>query len=76
MVESLHLAGENGVERQFICFEFGAYHHQISYTSTTELLFALSTIYHLRVIERLWGSRKYGVGYASTPRNKPYKIFV
>lgn len=31
------------------------------YTNSTEVLFAAMTLYQLRVIERLWGSRKFAV---------------
>ena len=31
------------------------------YTNSTELLFATMTLYHLRIIERLWGERKFAV---------------
>ena len=34
---------------------------QTAYTNSTEVLFASMTFYHLRVIERLWGSRKFVV---------------
>ena len=34
---------------------------QICYVNSTELLFAAMTLYHLRIIERLWGSRKFAV---------------
>lgn len=34
---------------------------QLCYTNSTEVLFAAMTVYQLRVIERLWGSRKFGV---------------
>ena len=34
---------------------------QLCYTNSTELLFAAMTIYHMRVIERLWGSSKFTV---------------
>ncbi|KAK3168642.1 hypothetical protein OEA41_005090 [Lepraria neglecta] len=34
---------------------------QTCYTNSTELLFAAMTIYHVRIIERLWGSRKFAV---------------
>ena len=34
---------------------------QICYTNSTEVLFADMTFYHLRVVERLWGSRKFAV---------------
>lgn len=34
---------------------------QMLYTNSAELLFAAVTLYHLRVVERLWGSRKFGV---------------
>ncbi|PGH18604.1 hypothetical protein AJ79_00383 [Helicocarpus griseus UAMH5409] len=33
---------------------------QVCYTNSTEVLFAATLLYHLRVIERLWGSRKFG----------------
>jgi hypothetical protein len=36
--------------------------YQLCYTNSTEVLFAAMTIYNMRVIERLWGSRKYAVG--------------
>ncbi|KAJ9618660.1 hypothetical protein H2203_008864 [Taxawa tesnikishii (nom. ined.)] len=32
---------------------------QLCYTNSTEVLFAAMTLYQLRVIERLWGSRKF-----------------
>lgn len=32
---------------------------QLAYTSSTELLFAAAIIYQLRVLERIWGSRKF-----------------
>ncbi|KAL8639737.1 MAG: hypothetical protein Q9228_003260 [Teloschistes exilis] len=32
---------------------------QSCYNNSTELLFAVMTLYHLRVVERLWGSRKF-----------------
>ncbi|RDL41131.1 Rhomboid-like protein [Venustampulla echinocandica] len=33
--------------------------YQLCYTNSTEVLFAAMTLYNLRVVERLWGSRKY-----------------
>ena len=39
---------------------------QICYVNSTELLFAAMTLYHLRIIERLWGSRKFAVGLRSS----------
>jgi len=33
----------------------------LAYTNSTEVLFAAMTLYQLRVIERLWGSRKFAV---------------
>jgi len=33
--------------------------YQLCYTNSTEVLFAAMTLYNMRVIERLWGSRKY-----------------
>jgi hypothetical protein len=35
--------------------------YQFCYTNSTEVLFAAMTFYNMRVIERLWGSRKYAV---------------
>lgn len=32
---------------------------QLAYTSSTELLFSAAIVYQLRVLERLWGSRKF-----------------
>ena len=32
---------------------------QLAYTSSTELLFSTALLYQFRVLERLWGSRKY-----------------
>lgn len=34
---------------------------QACYTNATEVLFASMTFYQLRVVERLWGSRKFAV---------------
>ena len=31
------------------------------YTNSTEVLFAAMTLYQMRIIERLWGSRKFAV---------------
>jgi len=39
---------------------------QLCYTNSTEVLFAAMTLYQLRVIERLWGSRKFAVRSLST----------
>ena len=38
---------------------------QSCYNNSSELLFGVMTFYHLRVIERLWGSRKFAVGEPS-----------
>lgn len=35
---------------------------QLCYTNSTEVLFASMALYQLRVLERLWGSRKFAVG--------------
>lgn len=35
---------------------------QLCYTNSSEVLFAVITLYNMRVVERLWGSRKYAVG--------------
>ncbi|KAK8165378.1 hypothetical protein BKA80DRAFT_271217 [Phyllosticta citrichinensis] len=39
---------------------------QLCYANSTEVLFAAMTFYHLRVIERLWGSRKFASFLLST----------
>jgi hypothetical protein len=36
---------------------------QLAFTNSTEVLFGAMTFYQLRVIERLWGSRKFAVRY-------------
>ncbi|KAI0136948.1 hypothetical protein BJ170DRAFT_677809 [Xylariales sp. AK1849] len=33
--------------------------YQLCYTNSTEVLFAAMTLYNLRIVERMWGSRKY-----------------
>lgn len=44
---------------------------QLAYSNSAEVLFAAMTIYQLRVIERLWGSKKFAVGRAPRkPTNK------
>lgn len=35
--------------------------YQLCYTNSGETLFACMVLYHLRSIERLWGSRKFAV---------------
>lgn len=35
--------------------------YQLCYTNSTEVLFAAISLYNLRAIERMWGSRKYAV---------------
>lgn len=35
--------------------------YQLCYTNSAEVLFAAMSLYNLRSIERLWGSRKYAV---------------
>jgi hypothetical protein len=36
--------------------------YQLCYTNSSEVLFASMTLYNMRIIERVWGSRKYAVG--------------
>ena len=38
--------------------------YQLCYTNSSEVLFGAMTLYHLRSVERLWGSRKYAVSTA------------
>jgi membrane associated rhomboid family serine protease len=35
--------------------------YQLSYTNSTEVLFAAISLHSLKVVERMWGSRKYAV---------------
>lgn len=35
--------------------------YQLCYTNSSEVLFASMVLYKMRVIERMWGSRKYAV---------------
>ncbi|KAK2755970.1 hypothetical protein FQN54_005767 [Arachnomyces sp. PD_36] len=46
---------------------------QTCYTNSTELLFAAMMLYHLRIIERLWGSRKLASFILST---LPFTTFL
>ncbi|PSK36038.1 hypothetical protein B9Z65_5853 [Elsinoe australis] len=46
---------------------------QTCYTNSTEVLFAAMTVYQLRVIERLWGTRKFGSFLLST---LPYNLLL
>jgi hypothetical protein len=45
--------------------------YQLCYTNSTEVLFAGMTVYNMRVIERLWGSRKYAVSPLPLPPPLP-----
>lgn len=38
---------------------------QLCYTNSSEVLFAAMTLYNMRVVERMWGSRKYAVRWLS-----------
>lgn len=42
--------------------------YQLCYTNSTEVLFGAMSFYNLRIVERMWGSRKYAV------RNSPFRI--
>jgi len=44
---------------------------QTCFTNSTEVLFGVLTFYQLRVIERLWGSRKFAVRFPFPPTAKP-----
>lgn len=41
--------------------------YQLSYANSVEVLFASMTLYNLRSIEQLWGSRKYAVRLVNPP---------
>lgn len=40
--------------------------YQLCYTNSTEVLFAAMSFYNLRIVERMWGSRKYAVRFSSS----------
>lgn len=42
--------------------------YQLCYTNSAEVLFAAMSLYNLRVVERMWGARKYAVSRASAAR--------
>ena len=44
--------------------------YQLCYTNSTEVLFAAVTLYNMRVVERLWGSRKYAVRPSHIPLSR------
>lgn len=35
--------------------------YQLCYTNSSEVLFAAMTLYHMRALEQMWGTRKYTV---------------
>ena len=37
--------------------------YQLCYTNSTEVLFSAMSLYNLRIIERMWGSRKFAVSF-------------
>lgn len=41
--------------------------YQLCYTNSTEVLFACMALYQMRVVERMWGSRKYAVCFPPLP---------
>lgn len=43
--------------------------YQLCYTNSSEVLFASMTLYNMRIVERMWGSRKYAVGINSPGSN-------
>lgn len=43
--------------------------YQLCYTNSTECLFAAMTVYNMRVVERVWGSRNFAVSHT------PFYIF-
>ena len=48
----------------------------LAYTNSTEVLFAGMTFYQLRVIERLWGTRKFGVCQHNTPTTTKHPVYL
>ncbi|KAL5615097.1 hypothetical protein BROUX41_005157 [Berkeleyomyces rouxiae] len=40
--------------------------YQLSYTNSSEALFACITLYNMRIVERIWGSRKYAASYPTS----------
>ncbi|KAL8693264.1 MAG: hypothetical protein Q9218_001865 [Villophora microphyllina] len=49
---------------------------QSCYNNSTELLFGIMTLYHLRIIERLWGSRKFAVRVTLVPMGVPFDLWT
>lgn len=41
--------------------------YQLCYANSTEVLFGAMCFYHLRVVERMWGARKYAVRLPPLP---------
>lgn len=41
--------------------------YQLCYTNSTEVLFAAMSLYNLRIVERMWGPRKYAVRVSIMP---------
>lgn len=49
--------------------------YELCYTNSTEVLFAAMTLYNMRVIERLWGSRKFAVS-CTLPSLEPNRLIA
>ncbi len=41
--------------------------YQLCFTNSSEVLFACMTLYQMRIVEHMWGSRKYAVREAPPP---------
>jgi hypothetical protein len=39
--------------------------YQLCYVNSSEVLFAAMSLYNLRIVERMWGSRKFAVSFLS-----------
>lgn len=44
--------------------------YQLCYTNSSEVLFGAITLYSLRVVEHMWGSRKYAVRRDHSPSER------
>ena len=46
---------------------------QLSYSNSSEVLFAAITLYQMRMVERMWGSRKFAVNNTFSPKGHDTK---
>lgn len=70
-MELRELTESSDPERELSALGWNGWTVQLCYMNSTEVLQAGMVLYSLRIIERLWGSRKFAVCYTSGPLKPP-----